>query len=109
MSKIFWEVIIKFATEHFVGIIKALTIHREFAVVELRDIFGVFLRVTAISLFFVDLPILLKISVFSLLALSLLFRIFEAIVTAWLLREVISTSDKATQPQQAELDPAATV
>jgi len=108
MFKILWEVVFKFATEHFSGIVKALTIHREFAVIEVRDVFGAALRIVAIASFFVGLPTLVDIVVFSLLALSLLLRVTEATITLWMLHEPVSVVDTAVQSQEAELDSTAT-
>ena len=96
------EAILKFVTGHFTGIVKALTIHREFTRVEMRDVIGAALRIMALTMPFVSFPTWLSIAVISLLALSFLVRIAEVVITLFLMRRPARTA--ATQAHVLEIE-----
>jgi len=107
LNTIFSDVLVRFFAGHFIGIIKALTIHREFAVVQWRDLFGAALRILALALLFVEAPGWLRVTVICLLALSFLLRVGEVVVTLFLARQPVPATSTATPAPPVELESTA--
>jgi len=103
LKSLLLEAVFKFVAGHFTGIVKALTIHREFARVEIRDVVGAALRIMALSLPFAGYPAWASIAVVSLLGLSFLLRIAEVAITLFLMRQPARTV-AAAQAQPVELE-----
>ena len=103
LKRLLLEAVLTFVTGHFTGIVKALTIHREFTRVELRDVFGAALRILALSLPFVHFPAWVSIAVISLLVFSFLLRVAEVAITLFLTRQPARTVT-AAQAHSVELE-----